>query len=299
MVASQPSNNMKSTLSLAAAMIVLGSSGVFSVLSGQPTFNVVFFRCLFGALFLGLWCIATGRLRGIARIDRSLVPVVCLSGLFLVTNWAALFEAYRLISIGFATIIYHLQTFWIVVFAAVFLNERLTKAKGLWLVVAFAGLAALIWPRIGDIAGDLNWFKGVAFAVLASLLYAGSTLTSRALRAVAPVHLTIIHCLFGVAVFAPFLSFAAVITAPDFSILWLVGLGVIHTGILYIMIYAAYPRLSIAIIGICAFLNPLAAVGFGYVVFGETINLLQGAGALTIGMAALGVTMGWGERRSE
>lgn len=107
------------------------------------------------------------------------------------------------------------------------------------------------------------------------MLYAGSTLSSRALKTVQPAHLTIIHCLCGMIVFAPLLSTSAIDSAPENSLLWLIGLGVIHTGVIYIMIYASYPKLSIATIGICAFLNPLAAVGFGFLVFDEIISPMQ------------------------
>ncbi|MGR1582586.1 DMT family transporter [Thalassobius sp. S69A] len=252
-----------------------------------------------GAASLLFWCLLTSQLNGFGQIEKRLYPLIALSGLFLVANWAALFEAYRLISIGFATIIYHFQTFWIVVFAAVFLNEKISKAKGVWLLLAFGGLIAVIWPRIGDIVGDTDWFKGISFAVLASMLYAGSTLSSRALKSVRPAHLTIIHCLCGMIVFAPLLRISAIDTAPENSMLWLIGLGVIHTGGIYIMIYASYPKLSIATIGICAFLNPLAAVGFGFLVFDEIISPMQIAGAAIIGIAGLGVTLGWAEPRDQ
>lgn len=296
-VTNTPSTDLRSVTTLAFAMIVLGSTGVFSVMSGQPTFNVVFFRCLFGAISLALWCMLTSQLNGLARIDRRLFPLILLSGFFLVTNWAALFEAYRLISIGFVTIIYHLQTFWIVVFAALFLNEKISKAKGAWLLLAFLGLIAVIWPRLGDIAGDQNWLTGVCFALLASLLYAGSTLTSRALKLVPPTYLTIIHCLFGVVVFAPFVSVEEIAAASETALLLMIALGTLHTGMGYIMIYSSYPRLSVATIGICAFLNPLAAVGFGYAFLDETMNAAQILGAVVVGVAGIGVTLGWGERQ--
>lgn len=115
-----------------------------------------------------------------------------------------------------------------------------------------------------SIAGDPDWLLGVCFATLASMLYAGSTLSSRTLKTAPPTHLPIIHCCFGVVVFAPFLSLVAIDAAPDHSLFWLLGLDIVHISVIYIMIYSAYPKLSVAVIGICALLNPLAAIDFGY-----------------------------------
>jgi hypothetical protein len=45
------------------AMILSGTIGYFVVESGQSPVNVVFFRCLFGAICLGVYCFAKGLLR--------------------------------------------------------------------------------------------------------------------------------------------------------------------------------------------------------------------------------------------
>lgn len=219
------------TISLAGAMALSGTVGVFAVQTGQPTLNIVFFRCFFGAVSLVAWCLYRGTLRGIWQIERKLIALTITSGLCLVLNWAALFQAFRLTSIGFAIIIYHLQPFWIVIVGALFLGEPLYRDKLLWLALAFAGLLFVVWPHIGDIMGSATWAAGVSFAILASLLYAGSTLTARRLKAVDPSVLTVIHCLIGLLLFAPFLALEPLHNAALPVWGWLAGLGLLHTGV--------------------------------------------------------------------
>jgi drug/metabolite transporter (DMT)-like permease len=163
----------RATAMLSVGMALSGTAGLFSVSSGQPTFNVVFFRCLFGVLALTGWASARGGWKCLLGIERKQWPLVLMSGICLVVNWLALFEAFHRTSIGFATIIYHLQPFWIVL-------EALSRHKVGWICLAFLGLVLTILPKLGDMQTDRNWLIGVGLAFVASLFYAATTLTTRA-----------------------------------------------------------------------------------------------------------------------
>lgn len=280
------------TIMLSAAMALSGTAGLFSVMSGQPTFNVVFFRCLFGAAVLFAWVCLRGGYREYFTIAKRQWPLVLISGLCLVINWLALFEAFHRTSIGFATIIYHLQPFWIVLAASLFLGEALSRDRLGWIAIAFAGLVLTVLPKIGAMQADHSWLTGVALAVVASLFYAATTLTTRAVRSVKPDVLSTLHCLIGLVAFAPFMSTATLTGgAPMWG--WLIGLGVIHTGIVYVLLYSAYPKLPTPVIAAGAFLNPAAALISDFLVFGRSITLLQGIGLALILIAGLAVNLRW------
>ncbi|WP_137933279.1 DMT family transporter [Mesorhizobium comanense] len=283
----------RATIMLSAGMAVSGTVGLFSIQSGQPTFNVVFFRCLFGAIALIGWTSLREGWRSLLITDRRLWPLVLASGVCLVVNWLALFEAFKLTSIGFATIIYHLQPFWIVLAGAFLLGEGLSRDRLGWICVAFLGLVLTIIPKLGMMRADHNWLIGVGLALVASLFYAATTLTTRAVKSVRPSVLSAVHCLIGVIVFAPFVSVPALQGGENTMWLWLVGLGVIHTGIVYILLYSSYPQLPIAVIAAGAFLNPVAALLSDFLVFGRSITLMQAVGLVLILLAGLAVNLGW------
>lgn len=280
------------TIMLSAAMALSGTAGLFSVMSGQPTFNVVFFRCLFGATALFAWVCLRGGYRDYFSIAKRQWPLILVSGLCLVINWLALFEAFHRTSIGFATIIYHLQPFWIVLAASLFLGEALSRDRLGWIAIAFAGLVLTILPKLGAMQADHNWLIGVGLAVVASLFYAATTLTTRAVRSVKPDVLSTLHCLIGLVAFAPFMG-TATLTSGASMWGWLVGLGVIHTGIVYVLLYSAYPKLPTPVIAAGAFLNPAAALISDFLVFGRSITLLQGIGLALILTAGLAVNLRW------
>lgn len=283
----------RATLMLSVGMALSGTAGLFSVSSGQPTLNVVFFRCLFGALALIAWLSLRGGWKSISGIEWRMWPLVLLSGICLILNWLALFEAFNRTSIGFATIIYHLQPFWIVLAGGILLNEVLSRHKIGWICLAFIGLILTILPKLGDMQTDRDWLIGVGLAFVASLFYAATTLTTRAVKGVKPDVLSAIHCLIGCVAFLPFLQIEALQggDAPMWG--WLIGLGIIHTGIVYVLLYSAYPKVSTTVIAAASFLNPAAALLADYLAFGRSITQIQGLGLALILLAGLGVNLGW------
>ena len=278
---------------LSAGMALSGTAGLFSIESGQPTLNVIFFRCVFGAIALVGWSALREGWKSLFITDKALWPLVLVSGICLVLNWVALFQAFKLTSIGFATIIYHLQPFWITLAGAFLLNEGLSRDKLGWICVAFLGLVLTILPKLGVMRADHDWLVGVGLALVASLFYAATTLTTRAVKSVKPSVLSAIHCLIGVVIFAPFVDLAALQAGGNGMWGWLIGLGVIHTGVVYILLYSSYPKLPITVIAAGSFLNPVAALLSDFFVFGRSITTMQGAGLALILLAGLAVNLGW------
>jgi drug/metabolite transporter (DMT)-like permease len=283
----------RATIMLSAGMALSGTAGLFSIQSGQPTFNVVFFRCLFGAIALVGWASLRKGWKSVLLTQRSQWPLVLVSGICLVLNWLALFQAFKMTSIGFATIIYHLQPFWIVLAGALLLKEGLSRHKLGWICIAFLGLVLTIVPKLGLMRADHDWLVGVGLALVASLFYAATTLTTRAVKSVDPGVLSAIHCLIGVVVFAPFVNLPALQGGDNGMWVWLVGLGVIHTGVVYVLLYSSYPKLPIAVIAAGSFLNPVVALLSDFFVFGRSITAMQGAGLVLILLAGLAVNLGW------
>ena len=96
----------------------------------------------------------------------------------------------------------------------------------------------------------------------------------------------------GLIAFAPFMRTATLTGGlPMWG--WLAGLGLIHTGIVYVLLYSAYPRLPTPVIAAGAFFNPAAALIADLAVFGRSITLTQGAGLVLILLAGLAVNLGW------
>jgi drug/metabolite transporter (DMT)-like permease len=70
---------------------------------------------------------------------------------------------------------------------------------------------------------------------------------------------------------------------------WLMGLGVIHTGLAYVVLYAGMARLGTGRIALLQFVYPAAAVVVDWLVYGRALSALQGIGVIAMAAALLAV----------
>ncbi|MFI9153623.1 DMT family transporter [Streptomyces sp. NPDC053367] len=279
----------KGTAQLTAAMVLSGTLGVFVVESGASPFDVVFFRVLFGALALGGYVLARGWLRDHGFTPRTLALAV-LGGVFIVLNWVLLFQSYENTSISVATVVYHTQPFYVVLLGALLFRERLTAAKVGWTGLAFAGLILVSGITPGDFSSGGGYLLGIGQALLAALLYGLSTLVTKRISGVRPHLIALVQVLVGIPLLLPFADFGAMAgTGADWG--WLVGLGVIHTGLMYVLMYAAYAELPTSKIAVLAFVYPAVAMVADWAVYGHHIGLVQALGVPLIVTASLKVTL--------
>lgn len=289
MTSENKSTEKKGIAQLTTAMVLSGTLGVFVVESGASPFDVVFFRVLFGALALGGYVTARGWLRGHGFTPRTLGLAV-LGGVFIVLNWVLLFQSYENTSISVATVVYHTQPFYVVLLGALLFRERLTAAKVGWIVVAFAGLILVSGVTPGDFTGGGTYVVGVGQALLAALLYGLSTLVTKRITGVRPHLIALVQVLVGIPLLLPFADFGAMSgTGWDWG--WLVGLGLIHTGVMYVLMYAAYAQLPTSKIAVLAFVYPGVAMLMDWAVYGHHIGLVQALGVPLIVTASLKVTL--------
>ncbi|NGN70256.1 EamA family transporter [Streptomyces sp. A7024] len=290
----------KGTAELTTAMAISGTLGIFVVESGADPFTVVFFRCVFGALALGLYCLARGYLKAPSAeglramgLTGKAAGLAVLGGVFIVFNWVFLFDAIERTSIGVATVVYHTQPFYVVLLGALLFRERITADKTGWLVIAFGGLVLVsgIGPSALTGGGRDGYLLGLGAALLAALFYAFATLAIKRIEGVRPHVIALVQALVGIPLLLPFADLAG---SADLGAgwAWLAGLGAIHTGLMYILMYSAYQKLPLQRIAVLIFVYPAVALLADWAVYGHAITLTQLLGLPLIAAATLGVTLG-------
>jgi RarD protein len=279
----------RGTIEMTAAMAISGTIGAFVVFSGQPVIDVVLWRCAFGVIPLLIACAALGLLRRDIITPRQFL-LAALGGVAIVANWLLLFAAYPLASISIATAVYNTQPFMLVAFGALFLGERLTAHKLAWLGIAFAGVVLIANAKVGD--GGTNYLAGILLALGAAFFYAVAALVTKRLTGVPPHLIALIQVGVGMLMAAPFAGLSDLPTSPQ---TWasLVAIGVVHTGLVYILLYGAIQKLPTHLIGALSFIYPVVAIVVDFVVFGHRLGALQLLGAAAILVAAAAMTLGW------
>lgn len=272
------------------AELLIGSVGVFVHESGQDPVTAVFYRCLFGGLFLLALGLARGYLHGVWQ-DRALLRGALISGVLLVLNWVALFAGMARSSIGVATLVYHFFPFVMLILAALLQGERTHPADLGWTLLGFLGVACSADPgKLWHNAGT-SYLIGIALTLLGAVLCGASLLMSRKVGRERPFALVLIQCWVGVAMLAGFSSPGVFHVGTHW--MWLAGLGVIHSGIVYVLFYGAYPRLPVVTIAVVAFVYPLVTLLLDYLIYGHRLVPVQLLGLAMIVAGTLGVNLKW------
>ncbi len=278
------------TLQMVAAMAISGTVGLFVLESGQSPYNVVFFRCLFGALSLGAYCAAQGLLQR-RHFTRRMLVLSAIGGAAIVFNWVLLFASFRHASISIATAVYNTQPFMLIGLGVLFLGERVTLARLGCIATAFAGLLLLVGLDLQglDLRGPA--LLGFGLALGAALLYALAAMMIKRLQGVPAQLVALVQVSLGVLLLLPLADFTALPATP-MPWVWLVGMGLLHTALMYILLYSAIQNLPTARVAVLSFIYPAVALGVDHLFYGQHLGARQWAGIGLIALGNLGVSLG-------
>jgi drug/metabolite transporter (DMT)-like permease len=282
----------RGSIEMAAAMTISGTIGWFVLVSGQAVLDVVFWRCVFGAATLLAICGAMGFLRR-ALLTRTIFLLALASGIAIVGNWVLLFAAYSRASIGIATAVYNTQPFMLVALGAVFLGERITLDKMMWLSLAFLGMLAITQAHGASSYAEGSYLVGIALSLGAALLYALAALLVKRLTGTPPHLIALIQVCAGIVLLAPFAESASLMHQPPSAWLSLMALGMVHTGLMYVLLYGAIQKLPTSLTGALSFIYPIVAILVDWIAFGQALQWLQWLGVAAILLAAAGMRQGW------
>ena len=275
---------------LALAMVIVGTVGAFATEAGLDPTTTVFWRCVFGTLFLGAWCLLRGYLP-----DRNLSParlgLAALGGVCMVLSWTAFFAGFAMTSIATTTIVYHIQPFFVVLIGVTVLKERITLDQIVWMIAAFVGVALASGLVFSSRPVATTWVLGIALTLGAALLYAIATILAKGLGAQRPEITTLCQTIVGVLLLAPFADLSRSVPLASWG--WLAGIGILHTGVAYVLMYSAYPRLTTPLIGVLTFIYPVVAILIDWLLYSHPLGIAQSTGMILIAFGTLGVRLGW------
>ena len=281
----------RGSLEMVAAMLISGTIGWFVLVSGQPVLEVVFWRCVFGAVTLLLICAAMGFLKP-GVLTRATFLLAVASGVAIVGNWVLLFASYSKASIAIGTAVYNVQPFMLVGLAALFLNEKITLPKMTWLSLAFLGMLAIVSAHGNGQGGAGDYLLGIVLALGAAFLYAVAALIIKRLSGTPPHLIALIQVTTGILLLAPWVGGEG-LPVETSALASLLTLGVVHTGVMYVLLYSAIQRLPTALTGALSFIYPIAAILVDWVAFDHRLAPLQWLGVAAILLAAAGMQQGW------
>lgn len=265
-----------------------GTIGLLTLHAGASPITIAAWRCAFAVVALLILCGATGAFRASVYTRRA-VLLTLIGGAALVANWVFLFQAFQSTTLTIATVSYHTEPFFLVALGAL-AARRLPAARELGLLVgALAGLllATRFVTPDGLAVQDGSW-AGVTAALAAGALYAVATFLARETEGLHPQVMTLIQCALGAAVLLPFADNLDW-SGPDW--LWIATMGLVHTGLLYWVLYTTVKKLSVAVVAGLSFINPAVAVLTDVAIYHRAPTIAQSVGIALIVGATLAITL--------
>jgi drug/metabolite transporter (DMT)-like permease len=271
--------------------LLLGTIGVFVHEADAHPVTVTWFRCAFGLLGLTLWMLLRRQLRHV-RLRRSAWAWVLAAGALMVVSWALFFAAIERTSAGVATVLFHIQPMWVLLLGAWWLREPIAKQRIASVMAAMAGLVLatgmlehLALPgATANTSFQPDYWIGVALCVIGAFCTACVTIIAKRLDDLPAGTLAWWQCAVGT---LALLAWPIVHGWPEWgaSWAWLSGLGLIHTGLAYSLMYAGMARLHTDRIAVLQFIYPAVAILTDWLCYGQSLGKLQLSGVALMAAA--------------
>ena len=247
--------------------------------AGMGADSVLFYRYVLAVLMLG--ALMLFRRQSFALQRRDIAPLVVMGILFSASS-LLLFESYNLMDAGIASTILFVYPVMVAVIMAVGFHERVTVVTILSIVLACAGISLLY--RGGD--GTTLNLTGVLLVFLSALSYAIYIvgINRSSLRNLPTEKLTFYALVFGSLVYVVRLRGCADLQPIPSPLLWInaFSLALFPTIISLVTMAGAIRRIGSTPTAILGALEPVTALFFGVVVFGEAFTLRIGVGVVLI-----------------
>ena len=284
--------------------VLLGTVGVPLEEAGQHSLTAVLFRCVFGCITLSAVLTVSGRLSELKLQGRCLFIVIVIS-LLMQLVWWLFFEAIDRTSIALATLVFHLQPFIVMTLGAWWFGDRVKPAQWAAVGVAIVGLA-LVSDVVSVLVGSKritpDEWVGLTMCLLGAFCYGLVVILTKLVQAdrkisstehkvsgtklTNPVVLVWWQCAVGILIFGWWPIKHGLPSAPE-AWVWLFALGVLNTGLAYVLLFAGISRLPSGRIALMQFVYPITAVVVDGMVYGRVLDLLQAFGFVLMTVAIL------------
>lgn len=274
---------MKSYLMVITAMLIWGSSGVLRRYIPVPSDFLAFLRGVLGSLFM-LCLILYYKKTGMNRIPAKTVGMLLLAGAMYGFNWIFFFEAINYTTVPIATLCYYMQPALVILLSPLFLQEKLTRGKIVVLCLTTTGMV-LVSGITETESVDVNQLKGVIFGLSAGLLYALNAIINKRISQINTYHKTFIQLTGAVITLIPYLFIVdgwRPIPTDGLTIISVLILGIVHTGIAFALYFASMKTLSAPSVALCGYIDPISALFLSALVLDETLTVTGVLGAVLI-----------------
>ena len=262
-----------------AAMLIWGSVGVFVRYAGQPADVIVFVRVASAFFAIGIYMLFTKKAFKFPRL-RWLIA----SGVAIALNWLFFFKSIQATTIGNAVFTYYLAPVFSIIWARLFIGENLErraiKAMGL------AAIGLLLMLSGYEFSLTSNDTLGIIYGLTGGLFYSIVVVLVKYLDDVPPLNVVLVQMAVSALIFLP----TVIQAKPAFTLTGLsamLTMGLVHSAFALGLYFTGLSKVKVQHASILSYIDPVSALLFAYLFFGEIPSLYTLAGGSLILLASV------------
>lgn len=264
---------------MALSMMIFGTIAVFVRYLSLSPGEIALYRAVMAALPIGIFLLLKKEKIRFSVWKKEGVLLV-LSGASLGINWILLFEAYKHTTVSTATLCYYFAPVIVTVVSTLIFREKLTKGQILCFLMSTVGLVLI--TGFSDLSTN---GVGIAFGLGAACFYALVVLLNKRIRSIGGLQRTFLQFISAAVILLPYvlLSEGIHLQALDgISWMMLLVVGLVHTGIAYVLYFTSVADLPGQQIAILSYIDPLVAILISVFLLSEPMTALQIVGGILI-----------------
>lgn len=279
----------KATKKYLLSLFLFGSNGIVASLIDLPSVFIVLARVSLGAAALAAAVLLSRSARKNLQSPKHPRQAACLyiSGAALGAAWLFLFESYRYIGVGVASLLYYCGPVIVMALSPMVFKTRLTTVKVTGFAAVVLGAFLVVGQGLGEGIAPLGLFLGGMSAVC----YAVMVIFSKKVDKIDGVESSAVQLLGGlsaVVVYIAASAFAGTLSLPSaaqlahLNVAAVACIGLANTGFCCYLYFSSMGTLPVTRVAVCGYLEPLSAVVLSALLLGEPMTFANVLGACLI-----------------
>lgn len=267
------------------AVVIYGTIGYILHFVNLPSEIVVLCRGAIGSLFIYLYLRVTKRNIDVVAIRKNLKYLI-ISGVALGLNWVFLFASYRVGTVAVGSLCNYMAPIILIALSPMLFKEKITFKKLLCVIGALVGIVLV--SGILELNSKVNGL-GVLLGLLAALAFVLIIIYNRKLKDISAYDKVIVQLGVSALTVLPYAIFNNVgkpLILDTRSIILVIMLGIVHTGIAYCFYFGSINEIKVQTVAILGYIEPVLSVLSSALLLGEPISMFGIVGAVLILLSA-------------
>lgn len=272
----------RARINLIISMAAFGTIGLFVKNIELSSAKIALFRSVLAFLLIGIYFLFSKKKIYFSKIKKELL-LLLVSGAAMGFNWIFLFEAYNYTTVSVATLSYYFAPIIVTVICPVIFREKMRLKD--WVCFFGSTLGIILITGIGDFNEGADHLKGIFLGLSAAVLYATVIIINKCIKNVEGTERTLFQFFSAAVVLTPYIAFTegfAGISLDMKGWFCLLAVGIIHSGVCYILYFSSLGKLSGQKVALLSYIDPLVAVLCSAFILNEKMTAIQIVGGVLI-----------------